>query len=212
MENIDKLVQLITDRLLEKLQVEDQASVYFRGHDKTKTTLLAEGFALVDDVALADYVVLDNLSVDAFLRLAALCPTTADESQVLTALLTGKKVLVSSDSLDLLSYKQTASSLLYRNLLKQKEVLEKYGLQFYQEEQLPLLLGKTKAEPAKPVVAKQTLVREKATPTGKRRLITETKLREMDLADGGTFKVEKGMIITALAKDYLSRHHITIVE
>lgn len=211
MANIDKLVQLITDRLLEKMASEtDKSSVYLVGKDSTRNLLLAEGFGLSDDVTKADYVVVDDLAVDGFLRLAALCPTTIEENNLLTALLTGKKVLASSTNLDLLAYKQTATSLLYRNLLKQKETLEKYGLQFYQEEQLLTLLSGGKAEQAVGQVSK--IKAKPAQPAGKRLLVTESKLREMDLVDGGTFQVSKGMIITALAKDYLNRHHITIVE
>lgn len=211
MANIDKLVQLITDRLLEKMASEtDKSSVYLVGKDATRNLLLAEGFGLSDDVTKADYVVVDDLAVDGFLRLAALCPTTAEENNLLTALLTGKKVLASSANLDLLAYKQTATSLLYRNLLKQKETLEKYGLQFYQEGQLLTLLSGGKAEQAVGQVSK--IQTKPAQPAGKRLLVTESKLREMDLVDGGTFQASKGMIITALAKDYLNRHHITIVE
>jgi conserved uncharacterized protein len=43
-------------------------------------------------------------------------------------------------------------------------------------------------------------------------LLTEKRLREMGLPESGSFKIEKGMIVTALARDYLKRQKIEIIE
>ena len=43
-------------------------------------------------------------------------------------------------------------------------------------------------------------------------LLTEKKLREMGLPENGSFKIEKGMIVTALARDYLKCQKIEIIE
>ena len=43
-------------------------------------------------------------------------------------------------------------------------------------------------------------------------LLTEKKLIEMNLSDHDRIRIKKGMIVTALAKDYLKRHNIIIEE
>jgi conserved uncharacterized protein len=43
-------------------------------------------------------------------------------------------------------------------------------------------------------------------------LLTEKKLIEMNLSDNDSIRLKKGMIVTALAKDYLKRHNINIEE
>ena len=228
MENLDRLVQLITDRLLEKMSDEPlhspQGLVYVIGETTETTLLLEQGFELTKDISISDIVLVNALSVDSFLRIANLCPTTSDESNLLTALLSGQKVLVSLEALGLDRYKKTANALLYRNLLKQKETLEKYGVQFYHDDQLVSLLSNAKkngqqhkeyivtSRDTKAVSQEYPKKHEPSSSSGKRLLITESRLKERNLSEGDTFKIEKGMIITALAKDYLKRHHITIIE
>ena len=53
---------------------------------------------------------------------------------------------------------------------------------------------------------------QKAKAPSKTVLLTEKKLREMGLPENGSFKIEKGMIVTALARDYLKRQKIEIIE
>ena len=55
-------------------------------------------------------------------------------------------------------------------------------------------------------------VSQKAKAPIKTVLLTEKKLREMGLPENGSFKIEKGMIVTALARDYLKRQKIEIIE
>ena len=55
-------------------------------------------------------------------------------------------------------------------------------------------------------------VSQKTKAPGKPVLLTEKRLREMGLPESGSFKIEKGMIVTALARDYLKRQKIEIIE
>lgn len=209
MENIDKLVQLITDRLLENLQHKpNEAAVFLVGKDSTAKFLASHGYHVAHSHTSADLVVVDDLALDAFLRIASLCPANAKESSVLTSLLEGKKVLISLEAFNLEQYKRSAKSMLYRELLGQKTKLEKYGAVFYRENQLLSLLEAK--EVAKEAVVKHPAAQVSSSPKSK--LITEAKLRAMQLSEGDTFSLEKGMIVTALAKDYLKRHKIRIVE
>ncbi|MGT2785055.1 hypothetical protein [Streptococcus merionis] len=209
MENIDKLVQLITDRLLENLQHQpNETSVFLIGKESTREYLASHGCRVTQEHTSADFVVVDDLALDAFLRVASLCPADAKESSLLTSLLEGKKVLISLEAFNIEQYKQSAKSLLYRELLAQKAKLEKYGATFYSETQLLSLLEAKEA-------TKDVVATHQSTPvsqSSKSKLITESKLRAMQLSEGDTFTLEKGMIVTALAKDYLKRHKIRIVN
>ncbi|MBF0777595.1 ethanolamine utilization protein [Streptococcus cuniculi] len=211
MENLDKLVQLITDRLLENLQDEpNETSVYLIGKDRTDALLVENGYRLVKHGECADVVVVDCLALDAFLRIASLCPANEVESAILTSLLDGKPVYVSLETFNVEQYKHSARSRLYRELLEQKAKLEKYGVQFYRENQLLNLLDTCRTE--KEEFSPQQIDKKALTPKAKTNLITEAKLRAMGLGEGDSFAIEKGMIVTALAKDYLKRHKIRIVK
>lgn len=207
MENLDKLVQLITDRLLENLQQSpdlNRTSVYVIGKSATTELLRNHGYQVLDRHEAADFVVVDCLHLDSFLRVASLAPANEVESNLLTSLLEGKKVLVALETFDIEQYKHSAKSLLYRELMQQKSKLEKYGAQFYTEGNLLALLGHAQK------MAEEVSVRPQKQVEAKSRLITEGKLRELGLTEGDVFKIEKDMIVTALAKDYLKRQKIRI--
>lgn len=213
MENLDKLVQLITDRLLENLQDgPNETSVYLIGKDRTDALLVENGYRLVKHAECADVVVVDCLALDAFLRIASLCPANEVESNVLTSLLDGKPVYVSLETFNVEQYKHSARSRLYRELVEQKAKLEKYGVQFYRENQLLNLLGACVAEKEAFVPQQPEKKSINQPQQSKTNLVTEAKLRAMGLAEGDSFVIEKGMIVTALAKDYLKRHKIRIVK
>ncbi|MBS4750690.1 ethanolamine utilization protein [Granulicatella sp. zg-ZJ] len=209
MENLDKLVQLITDRLLENLQNEpEKESILLIGKDSTRLALEKAGYDLVDcNSDVVDLVVVDDLSLDAFLRVASLCPTSEKESALLKHLLNGKKAFVSKEAFNVENYKGSASSLLYRQLVQQKEKLEKYGVTFYQDENLLNCLSKTDN---RQVVRETVTKRSETSGNTKTKLITEKRFKELGLTEGDVFHIEKGMIVTALAKDYAKRHKIIL--
>ncbi|CAM3600376.1 hypothetical protein HMPREF9378_1216 [Streptococcus sanguinis SK1 = NCTC 7863] len=215
MENLDHLVDLITDRLMEKLKQKPQKpSVYVIGGDKIPDLLEGEGFQVVKDSCTAEIVVVETLGFDAFLRLSSLCPLAVEEAVILKSLLKGKKVLVSDNAFAIQQYKQSSKVYLYQELQGQREKLIRYGLQFYKEGQLLALLESDQAEEPRPEVKRAVAeeVSSKTKAPGKPVLLTEKRLREMGLPENGSFKIEKGMIVTALARDYLKRQKIEIIE
>ena len=212
MENLDHLVDLITDRLMEKLKKKPQKpSVYVIGGDKIPDLLEGEGFQVVKDSCTAEIVVVESLGFDAFLRLSSLCPLAVEEAVILKSLLKGKKVLVSDRAFAIQQYKQSSKVYLYQEL---RETRVRYGLQFYKEGQLLALLENDQAEEPRPEVKRAVAeeVSSKTKAPGKPVLLTEKRLREMGLPESGSFKIEKGMIVTALARDYLKRQKIEIIE
>ena len=213
MENLDKIVDLITDRLMDKLQVEsDKSSVFVIGAFDTPDILDREGYQVVKNSSSADIILVESIGFDAILRIASLCPLTADEAVVIKSLLKGKKVLVLNESFDFHQYKQTSKALLFQDLQKQYEKLIRYGVQFYKKEELIAILEEsTSGENNKPAhdVPKNSSTPKTVEKVG---LLTEKKLIEMNLSDNDSIRLKKGMIVTALAKDYLKRHNINIEE
>ena len=213
MENLDKIVDLITDRLMDKLQVESyKSSVFVIGAFDTPDILDREGYQVVKNSSSADIILVESIGFDAMLRIASLCPLTADEAVVIKSLLKGKKVLVLNESFDFHQYKQTSKALLFQDLQEQYEKLIRYGVQFYKKEELVSILEEsTGGENNKPV---QDVIKNSSTPktVEKVGLLTEKKLIEMNLSDNDSIRLKKGMIVTALAKDYLKRHNINIEE
>lgn len=220
MENLDQLVQMITDRLLENFQNKPvEKTVLLVGKESTAEQLKEAGYNVVTDVTsiLVDAIVIDHLSVDSFLRVASLCPTTDVETTILNNLLEGKKVYALSSLFDVERYKKLATQTLYRELLQQKNKLEKYGLKFFNSENLLNILGTVESkskliDKVFDATTHKEIVPKRASSNNapKTKLITESKLKEMGLSEGDVFVVEKGMIVTALAKDYLKRHKITM--
>ena len=213
MENLDKIVDLITDRLMDKLQVEsDKSSVFVIGAFDTPDILDREGYQVVKNSSSADIILVESIGFDAILRIASLCPLTADEAVVIKSLLKGKKVLVLNESFDFHQYKQTSKALLFQDLQEQYEKLIRYGVQFYKKEELVSILEEsTSGENNKPAhdVPKNSSTPKTVEKVG---LLTEKKLIEMNLSDNDSIRLKKGMIVTALAKDYLKRHNINIEE
>lgn len=213
MENLDKIVDLITDRLMDKLQVESyKSSVFVIGAFDTPDILEREGYQVVKNSSSADIILVESIGFDAMLRIASLCPLTADEAVVIKSLLKGKKVLVLNELFDFHQYKQTSKALLFQDLQEQYEKLIRYGVQFYKKEELVSILEEsTGGENNKPV---QDVIKNSSTPktVEKVGLLTEKKLIEMNLSDNDSIRLKKGMIVTALAKDYLKRHNINIEE
>lgn len=212
MENIDRLVQLVTDRLLESFQVKsEKGRVYLIGGQEIATLLTENQMELTTYQELADWVVVDKLCRDALLRVASLCPTSEDEVALLTALLSGKKVLVSSDCFDIESYRKTATNRLYREMLQQKSKLEGYGIRFYRPETLLQILISERGQEKRDLSTVGTSSEQVwSGREGGSKLITESRLRAMDLAEGDVLKLEKGTIVTALAKDYIQRLRIKV--
>ena len=213
MENLDKIVDLITDRLMDKIQVEThKASVFVIGAFDIPEIVSKEGYQVVKQSSSADIILVESIGFDAMLRIASLCPLTADEAVVIKSLLKGKKVLVPVESFDFHQFKQTSKALLFQDLQEQYEKLLRYGVQFYKKEELVSILEEsTGGENNKPV---QDVIKNSSTPktVEKVGLLTEKKLIEMNLSDNDSIRLKKGMIVTALAKDYLKRHNINIEE
>ena len=74
MENLDKIVDLITDRLMDKIQVEThKASVFVIGAFDIPEIVSKEGYQVVKQSSSADIILVESIGFDAMMRIALLC-------------------------------------------------------------------------------------------------------------------------------------------
>ncbi|MBJ6744897.1 hypothetical protein JEQ21_00240 [Streptococcus sp. 121] len=195
MTQIEALIQAVTDRLLEKLTVDNTGKelekVYVFGSENLKSQIQNFGFEVVEDAQDGKLLVVESLTDAAIFRLANLCPLTTLEEWILQALQQGKAVFVLRQAPS-----TNGSSKSLREgvgILTQK--VASYGLRFTN------LVGLKDFLQQKEVTAK----------TGKRTLLTEEKAQALGLLPGDHLDA-KDWLITPLARDFLRRNRIRIVE
>lgn len=198
MEDMEKLVQELTTRILEKIQAgQALPKACVRGTEELREKVAAAGFQLVADSHAADVLLIQDLSLASLLRLSQLLPQPGLEEEIFYRILAGKSVFIVD------WFKELESSLSTPRILAQKvkeaqRLLVSYGVR---GGSLDHYLGQS-----------SSTVQESPSHSSKKQLITEKKLRDMNLQDGDILKLEPGTIVTALARDFLKRHHILMEE
>lgn len=174
------------------------------------------------EVDLDDYaaVVLFNLSCDAMAALASGACDTAYTRLASKAILSGKKVYVPTEEVELYQYKETAPAAYYNMMQQKLDLLVASGVVICARASLEqVILGsETPAPvPAAPVSAAPACAAPAACCEAKEVRIDKRVLTEKDLIEanmGGVTKVYIGekTIITALAKDAAKDRGMTIVR
>lgn len=198
MEDMEKLVQELTTRILDKIQAEEvlpRACV--RGTDELREKVVQAGFHLVEDSHEADDLLIQDLSLASLLRLSQLVPQPGLEEEIFYRMLAGKSVFV-VDWFQELESSMSIPRILAQKIKEAQRLLVSYGLR---GGSLNHYLSQSSPQ-----------VQDSPANSSKKQLITEKKLRDMNLQDGAIFKLEPGTIVTALARDFLKRHHILLEE
>lgn len=195
MTQVEALIQAVTDRLLEKLTVEntgkESEKVYVFGSENLKRQIQSFGFEVVEDAQHGKALVVETLTDAAVFRLANLCPLTTLEEWILQALQLGKAVFV----LGPMPSVQNSSKALRDDIRKLNQKISSFGLRFTNLEGL-----------------KEFLQQKEVTPRdGKRTLLTEEKAQTLGLLPGDHLDA-KNWLITPLARDFLRRNRIRIDE
>lgn len=195
MTQVEALIQAVTDRLLEKLTVEntgkESEKVYVFGSENLKRQIQSFGFEVVEDAQHGKALVVETLTDAAVFRLANLCPLTTLEEWILQALQLGKAVFV----LGPMPSVQNSSKALRDDIGKLNQKISAFGLRFTNLEGL-----------------KEFLQQKEVTPrNGKRTLLTEEKAQTLSLLPGDHLDA-KNWLITPLARDFLRRNRIRIDE
>lgn len=204
MDNVEILVQKITDIIMERIQKEGpRRTVAFLGKEYSSIRSYYEkrGYeiALVKDKFNADIVIVTELSILNMNRIALGLPQTEDEVIIFQRLFHKKDVVFLEEGMELQINRHAASRALFQFLENNKNQLLKYGASILSLKKFDNINEKINKE-AKDVIHKN------------KELITIKKVQSMNLQAGDTFETDKNYIITALAKDYMRDLGIRIVE
>ncbi|QUH18473.1 hypothetical protein [Alkaliphilus sp. B6464] len=205
MDNIEVLVQKITDIVIQRLQKEEpRKTVVFLGkeYSSIRTYYEKRGYEIVSvkDKSDTDIVIVTELSILNMNRIALGLPQTEDEVIIWERLLNKKEAIFLEEGMELQASRHVAPRALLQVLENHKNQLVRYGASI-----LPLKnfekINETINKEVKDVIHK----------SDKKELLTIAKVRKLNLQAGDIFEADKNTIITALARDYMRDLGVQIV-
>lgn len=204
MDNVEILVQKITDIIIERMQKEGpRRRVAFLGKEypSIRTYYEKRGYeiASVKDKFDADIVIVTELSIINMNRIALGLPQTEDEVIIFQRLFDKKDVIFLEEGMELQICQHVISRALLQFLENQKNQLVKYGASI-----LPLKNFEKINETIKEV-------KDVIHKSDKKELITIKKVKKLNLQAGDIFETNKNSIVTALARDYMRDLGVQIV-
>ena len=178
------------------------------------------------EVDLDDYaaVVLFNLSCDAMAALASGACDTAYTRLASKAILSGKKVYVPTEEVELYQYKETAPAAYYNMMQQKLDLLVASGVVICAQASLEqVILGSASpvpaaaapvraAAPAEPAPAPAAACCEERAVRVNKRVLTEKDLIEANMSGVTEVHIGGKTIVTALAKDAAKDRGMTIVR
>ena len=205
MDNIEIIVQKITDIIIQRLQKEElRGTVTFLGkeYSSIRTYYEKRGYEIVavKDKFSTDIVIVTELSILNMNRIALGLPQTEEEVIIWERLLNKRNVIFLEEGMELHASQHVAPRALLQVLVNNKNQLVRYGASI-----LPLKnfekINETINKEVKDVIRK----------SDKKELLTIEKVRKLNLQAGDIFEADKNIIITALARDYMRDLGVQIV-
>lgn len=205
MDNIELIVQKITDIIMQRLQKEEaKRTVTFLGKEYSSIRIYYEkkGYEIVSvkDKYDTDIVIVTELSILNMNRIALGLPQTEDEVIIFERLLNNKDVIFLEEGMELQEIKHVTSRTLLQVLDNYKNQLVKYGAS---------ILALKRFEKINETINKE--VKDVVNKVDKKELLTLEKVRKLDLQAGDVYEVNKNIIVTALARDYMRDLGVQIV-
>lgn len=205
MDNIETVVQKITDIIIQRLQKEEhRKTVVFLGKEYSSIRTYYENrgyeIALVKDKSDMDIIIVTELSILNMNRIAQGLPQTEDEVIIFQHLLNEKKVFFLEEGMELHASQHVAPRALLQVLENYKNQLVRYGASILPLKHFEKINGAINQE-----------VNDKADKSDRKELITVAKVRKLNLHAGDIFETDKNVIVTALARDYLRDLGVEIV-
>lgn len=205
MDNIEILVQKITDIIIQRLQKEEsRGTVAFLGKEYLSIRAYYEkkGYEIVSvkDKFNADIVIVTELSILNMNRIAQGLPQTEDEVTIWERLLNKKDVIFLEEGMEIQTSQHVAPRALLQVLVNYKNQLVRYGASIF-----PL----KNFEERDQTINKE--VKDVIHKSDKKELLTLAKVRKLNLQAGDIFEADKNTIITALARDYMRDLGVQIV-
>jgi len=204
-DNIEIIVQKITDIIIQRLQKEEpRRTVTFLGREYSsiRTYYEKRGYEIVSvkDKFSTDIVIVTELSILNMNRIALGLPQTEDEVIIWERLLNKKDVIFLEEGMELQASQHVAPRALLQVLVNNKNQLVRYGASI-----LPL----KNFEKINEIINKE--VKDVIRKSDKKELLTVEKVRKLNLQAGDIFEADKNIIITALARDYMRDLGVQIV-
>ncbi len=205
MDNIETVVQKITDIIIQRLQKEEhRKTVVFLGkeHSSIRTYYENRGYEIapVKDKSDTDIIIVTELTILNMNRIAQGLPQTEDEVIIFQHLLNGKKVFFLEEGMELHASQHVAPRALLQVLENNKNQLVRYGASILPLKHFEKINGAVNQE-----------VNDKADKSDRKELLTIAKVRKLNLHAGDIFETDKNIIVTALARDYLRDLGVEIV-
>lgn len=165
---------------------------------------------------LADYgaVILLDLSIEAMVKIASAIADTSYTEIASRAILTGKKVYVPNEEIELLLYKDTAPASYYATLLEKLKLLAEAGVVFCPAAELEsrvLAEAKNGRGTIEAHADTHAAISQKETALNKK-LITEKDVIEAGMEGAARLLVGRRAIVTDLARDYAKERGLRIVR
>lgn len=205
MDNIETVVQKITDIIIQRLQKEEhRKTVVFLGkeYSSIRTYYENRGYEIspVKDKSVTDIIIVTELTILNMNRIAQGLPQTEDEVIIFQHFLNGKKVFFLEEGMELHASQHVAPRALLQVLENYKNQLVRYGASILPLKHFEKINGAINQE-----------VNDKADKSDRKELITAAKVRKLNLHAGDIFETDKNVIVTALARDYLRDLGVEIV-
>ncbi len=220
MEDFNRLVAEILERVTAQVEAIEQANkpkLLIIGDCKEPYhdyPTLETAYDLVCDGNLdgVEVVMLFDFSLDLMSQLATGNCQSDTAKTVQEALLSGKKIYIPQNEVQLYTYAQSAPKAYYSLLLSQLELLENSGVVICPAETLAdRILGQKPAAPAAPVAVPKAPVATESIVLDKK-VITEKDMANCCTTSVGTIYIQKRAILTDLAKEYARSRKISIVR
>ena len=205
MDNIETVVQKITDMIIQRLQKEEhRKTVVFLGKEYSSIRTYYENrgyeIAPVKDKSDTDIIIVTELTILNMNRIAQGLPQTEDEVIIFQHFLNGKKVFFLEEGMELHASQHVAPRALLQVLENYKNQLVRYGASILPLKHFEKIGGAINQE-----------VNAKADKCDRKELLTVAKVRKLNLHAGDIFETDKNIIVTALARDYLRDLGVEIV-
>lgn len=205
MDNIEIVVQKITDIIIQRLQKEEhRKTVVFIGKEYSSIRTYYEKrnykIASLKDKSDTDIIIVTELTILNMNRIALGLPQTEDEVMIFQHFLNGKKVFFLEEGMELHASQHVAPRALLQVLENYKNQLVRYGASILPLKHFEKINGAINQE-----------VNDKANKSDRKELLTVAKVRKLNLHAGDIFETDKNIIVTAMARDYLRDLGVEIV-
>jgi ethanolamine utilization protein len=204
MDQLEEIIQLVTDKLMEKLSDSTPGKIFsFWGEPKDFIIKYYEqqGMYYSSDCDILNHHIIILTETPFFLmkRIHNMSPMNKNEIDLMNRLLSQKKVVIFKEGIEFTNNKEELPNGIKKMMSKTISDLQDYGVEVKSSNDFKY--QRSDDRNSKSLEMKQ-----------KKELVTIKKIQALGLNKGDLFTITPNMIVTALAKDYLRDYHIQVEE